>query len=126
MLEGMKWATQAFSLPAEKQKTIFPEDVNIANEIGIEWEFSLEELKRPEVISSLTEEQKLAFKSLDDYLLSIAGSEHPQYWTNEAVFESEEWKKIRILATNILNIMGWKHELEPQENLTILYVDEEE
>ena len=126
MLEGMKWATQAFSLPAEKQKEFFFRSTNIATELGTEWDFALGELDRPEAASILTKEKKAAFKVLDDYLNELFELNYPQYWNNESFYQSEKWEEVRKLATNILNVMDWKHELEPEENVTIIYIDEEE
>ena len=108
-MNKIKWVTQAIAQPCEIQKSLFPDFANIADELAVEWEMALDELNEPLLSSSLTSEQKLALKKLDDYMLSISGAANIQYWNNDALCESVEWQKIRKMAIDILLIMNWEN-----------------
>ena len=111
-MSKIKWVTQVFAQNSEVQKSLFPEFVNVADELAVEWEIALDELKEN---SEFTEEQRLAIKMLDDYMLSISGPANIQYWNNDALCHSTEWRNMRKLAKNILNIMGWDF-ITPQKS----------
>ena len=113
----LEWVTRVFSQPSEAQKSLFPEFVNVADELAVEWELALE--GRESV--SLTDEQRLAIKVLDDYMLSISGPENIQYWNDDALCYSTEWNHMRKLAENILNIMGWENSLPAKS--TAIYIN---
>ena len=108
-MNKIKWVTQAIAQPCEIQKSLFPDFANIADELAVEWEMALDELNDPLVASSLTSEQKLAIKKLDDYMLSISGAANIQYWNNNALCRSVEWQKMRKMAIDILLIMNWEN-----------------
>lgn len=108
-MNKIKWVTQAIAQPCEIQKSLFPDFANIADELAVEWEMALDELNDPLVASSLTSEQKLALKKLDDYMLSISGAANIQYWNNDALCRSVEWQKMRKMAIDILRIMNWEN-----------------
>ena len=108
-MNKIKWVTQAIAQPCEIQKSLFPDFANIADELAVEWEMALDELNDPLVASSLTSEQKLALKKLDDYMLSISGAANIQYWNNDALCGSVEWQKMRKMAIDILLIMNWEN-----------------
>lgn len=103
-MNKIKWITQAFAQNSEVQKSLFPDFVNVADELAVEWEIALDEVNEN---TDLTEEQRLVVKVLDDYMLSISGPANIQYWNNDALCHSTEWNNMRILARNILTVMGW-------------------
>lgn len=107
-MNKIKWITQAIAQPCEVQKSLFPDFVNVADNLAVEWEMALDELNDPLVASSFTSEQKLAIKQLDDYMLSISGAPNIQYWNNDALCQCAEWKNMREMAMAILLIMGWE------------------
>ncbi|GKX61437.1 hypothetical protein [Pragia fontium] len=114
-MNKIKWVTQAIAQPCEIQKGLFPDFVNVADELAVEWEMALDELSDPEVSSQLTDEQKSAIKRLDDYMLSISGADNIQYWSNEALSQSVEWKNMREMAETILVTMKWEKSI-PSKN----------
>lgn len=83
--------------------------MNIADELAVEWELALDELNAPNVISLITDEQFTTIKKLDDYMLSISGSNNIQYWNNLALCQSDEWQRMREIAIDILLIMNWEN-----------------
>lgn len=107
-MNKLKWITQVIALPCETQKSLFPDFVNVADEIAIEWEMALDELNDLSVASSITSGQKALINKLDDYMLSISGSNNIQYWNNDALCKSPEWQKMREMAMDILSIMKWE------------------
>ncbi len=111
-MNKVKWITQSFAQPYEMQKKLFPDFVNVADQLAVEWEIALDEIRD----SQLTDDQKQAVKALDDYMLSISGPANLQYWNDDALCYSDEWNKMRVLAKNILDVMGWDNVVPPESN----------
>ncbi|ELY9421823.1 hypothetical protein NMY27_11110 [Cronobacter dublinensis subsp. beijingensis] len=111
-MERFEWITRAFAQSSNVQKSLFPDFVNVADELAVEWEIALEETNN----EMLSDEQKLSIKAFDDYLLSISGLENIQYWNDDALCYSSEWNKMRELAKIILDSMGWVNEAPPECN----------
>lgn len=105
-MNKIKWITQAFAQNSDVQKGLFPDFVNVAEELALEWEAALDEVSEN---TELTEEQKLSIKMLDDYMLSISGPDNIQYWNNDALCYSSEWHNMREMARNILTVMEWEY-----------------
>jgi hypothetical protein len=116
-MERIEWITRAFAQSSNVQKSLFPDFVNVADELAVEWELALEETNN----DMLSDKQKSSIKELDDYLLSISGSENIQYWNDYALCYSNEWNKIRELAKIIFDTMGWNDEGPPKCNA--LYIN---
>lgn len=112
----IKWISQAIAQPCEVQKSLFPDFVNVADELAIEWETALEELNDHNIITLLTDEQKAVIKKLDEYMLSISGEANIQYWNNDALCKCVEWQNMREIAMNILTIMDWEKTAPPKSN----------
>lgn len=112
-MNKIKWITQAFAQNSEVQKSLFPDFVNVADELAVEWEVALDEVNEN---VELTEEQRSAIKLLDAYMLSISGPTNIQYWNNDALCHSTEWNNMREMAKNILNIMGWDFVAPPKSD----------
>jgi len=112
-MNNIKWITQAFAQDSDVQKSLFPDFVNVADELAIEWEIALDDVNEN---AELTEEQRLVIRVLDDYMLSISGPVNIQYWNNYALCHSTEWRNMREMARNILNIMGWEFIAPPKSN----------
>lgn len=103
-MEKLRWVVTVFAQDCEVQKSLFPDFANVADELAVEWELALDELN---LDIELTEEQGLAFKNLDDYIISISGLDNVQYWNNDTLCLCPEWNTMRQLARLILNLMGW-------------------
>lgn len=43
-MNKFKWVTQAFSQPFEIQKNLFPQFVNAADQLAVEWEVALDQM----------------------------------------------------------------------------------
>lgn len=77
-MNKFKWVTQAFSQPFEIQKNLFPEFLNAAEQLSVEWEVALGEMDD----SRLANIQRQMIKELDDYILSISGVDNLKYWSD--------------------------------------------
>lgn len=104
-MNKIKWVTQAIAQPCKIQKSLFPDFVNVADELAVDWELALDELNDPCIAILITDEQRKTIKRLDDYMLSISGPNNMQYWNNDALCQSGEWQRMREMATDILSIM---------------------
>lgn len=109
-MNKIKWITQSFAQPYDVQKRLFPDFVNVADQLAVEWEIALDEIDN----SQLSDCQKQAFKALDDYMLSISGPTNLKYWNDDALCHSDEWNKMRKLAKAILDVMGWDNTVPPE------------
>jgi hypothetical protein len=123
MIEQLKWIIQAMAQPYDIQKQMFPEFVNVADELALEWEAVLDELHLFQDVPLLSGQQKISIKSIDEFILSISGSGNAQYWNNDALCNSAEWEKIRTMASNFLIEMGWE-KIAPAERYDRVYVGE--
>ena len=56
--------------------------------------------------SELTQAQYEAVRKLDRYLSSISGNEHSDLWTADALSSADEWKEVRRLAKNTLDLLN--------------------
>jgi hypothetical protein len=122
-MNKIKWVTQAIAQSCDIQKSLFPDFVNVADELAIEWEMALDELNDPNTASLITDQQLNTIKKLDDYILSISGSNNIQYWNDIALCQSKEWQRIREMAIDILSIMKWE-KIVPSKSKAI-YINHE-
>lgn len=104
-MNRLKWIIQALSQPYEIQKTLFPDFVNIADELAGEWELALHELEENK--SKLSKKQLYLLQNLDEYILSISGPENLRYWIDEALQQDIKWENLREMAKAILDDLSW-------------------
>lgn len=102
-MEKLEWITRSFMQPSGIQISLFPDFINVAEQLAVEWEIALDDI----IYELLSVEQRSVIKEFDDYILSISGSEYMQLWNNDALLSSIEWEKMRALARKIVIIMGW-------------------
>ncbi|MCG7368708.1 hypothetical protein MHZ90_21700 [Pantoea sp. ACRSH] len=116
-MERIEWITRAFAQSSTVQESLFPDFVNVADELAVEWELALEDINE----DLLSNEQRLSIKALDDYMLSISGPDNIQFWNNDALYNSSEWNYMRVLAGNILTAMGWDD--KPPSKSSAIYIN---
>jgi hypothetical protein len=65
--------------------------------------------------SEISTDQMSCMENIDHALseLTHMGAEH---WTEDAVRESEEWKRVRTLATAALESFGWARQIPPNHS----------
>lgn len=105
MLSKLKWIIQALAISAAEQVRLFPDFVNVADELALIWEEVLDSLDVLEAMVST--EALLAIRKLDEKILSISGESNLQIWTEKALYESTHWEEIRGLATVVAKKMSW-------------------
>lgn len=118
-MNRIKWITQSFAQPYEIQKMLFPDFINVADQLAVEWEIALDEVND----CQLTDSQRQAIKRLDDYMLSISGIANIKHWNDDALCYSDEWNEMRILAKVILDVMGWDNVVPPESG--VIYIGNE-
>ncbi|AXH62568.1 hypothetical protein ABN306_20915 [Providencia huaxiensis] len=111
-MEQLEWITRAFMQPSDTQMRLFPDFVNVADQLAVEWEIALDDIN----YELLSIEQSSAIKELDDYMLSISGSNNIHFWNNEALSSYIEWENMRALARNVVVSMGWSESPPPEDN----------
>ncbi len=55
--------------------------------------------------SELSQQQILAIRQLDDYLRSMSGQQHVDFWERSALFSDPHWEEVRRLAQYALDLM---------------------
>lgn len=105
MLSKLKWIIQALAVPAAEQVRLFPDFVNVADELALIWE---EVLDGRELWGSMVSADiVLAVRKLDDKILSISGESNSQIWAEKALYESKHWEEVRALAVVVAEKMNW-------------------
>lgn len=111
-MEKLEWVTRAFMQSSDTQMSLFPDFVNVADQLAVEWEIALDDIS----YELLSIEQSSAIKEFDDYMLSISGPDNVRYWNNEALSSSIEWEKMRVLARKVVGSMEWSETPPPNDN----------
>jgi len=62
--------------------------------------------------SELSIDQMSCMENIDRVLSELTHM-GPEHWTEDAVRESEEWKRVRTLATAALEAFGWERQKPP-------------
>ncbi|GAB1440065.1 hypothetical protein MASR2M36_28470 [Providencia sp.] len=88
-MEKLEWITRASMQSSDTQMSLFPDFVNVADQLAVEWEIALDAIS----CESLSPEQHSAIEEFDDYMLSISGPDNVHFWNNEALSSSIEWEK---------------------------------
>lgn len=112
-MDKIKWITQAIAQPSHIQKSLFPDFVNVADQLAVEWEVAFNESEQMK--AELTEQQISMIKRLDDYMDSISGADNIRYWSNDTLSQSSEWDNMRRMAEAVLTVMGWDNAVPPKD-----------
>lgn len=105
MLERLRWSAQAIAQPSTVQIELFPEFVEVADELALVWEEAIQDLDGIRTHSQHA--QIAAIEELDAFMISISGKSHEQLWTMDALKSSQEWQTMRELANRVLEQMFW-------------------
>lgn len=114
----MKWFTQAIAQQPAIQIKLFPNFVEVADELALGWEEALREL--PSVQTQLLPGQVQAINNLDNYMCSISGEANALIWTLEGLTTSKEWQFLRLLADQLLEQMKWPKTKPTDTNYNIV------
>lgn len=118
MLEKIKQSTQALAQSAHIQVDLFPDFVEVADELALCWEEALKELATAN--EKLTEDQIESIKKLDQYMEFMSNITYCDLWNEAALFNSIEWETLRGLAIEVLQKMNWP--IEPPPRTKDIYV----
>ena len=117
----LEWAVSALSQPYEIQEQLFPEFVEVADELALNWEEAMGPyLNVADGLDIFTTVQRAALFALDDCLMRMSGRDKLDNWTLKALAESTDWETVRNLATQVLAAMKWS--LSPPPVNSDLYV----
>lgn len=104
MSDKIKWAVQALAQPAEIQIGLFPDFVNVADELALTWEEALGEITEND---NFSDDILMNIHSLDESILAISGDSNSEFWTDDALRESNKWEEVRSIAATIIKKMSW-------------------
>lgn len=106
--QRLQWAVQALALGAEEQLKLFPDFVEIADELAMDYEEAQAGFQPEQASPELIE----AMQALDDKLGQM--SERRKLWKRKSLKQSEEWAQVRRLAAELLQAAGWPAEPPPR------------
>lgn len=108
------WALQALAQPAGVQLGLFPNFVEVADELALEHEEAQANWRDEGGESGLSSQQAEAIKAVDSLLEQMSGSDKAEIlWTVEALESRQEWREVRRRASEALAHMGWPNEAPP-------------
>jgi len=111
IFERLKHSVQLLASPPDVQLKMLPCSVNRADELALDFDL-WREIVLNNFRSQLSAKQMSAIEKIDRSL-SLLTRMRPECWTEEAVRQSEEWKRIRALAGDALKSFGWPQETPP-------------
>lgn len=121
--DKLKWSLRALSHDPEIQKSLFPPNSIIREEIIMEYEEAVGmDFERINTIIGCTQEQFCSLKKLDDYLLELYREKGESVWLNNSELYSAEWDNIRVLARKALNAFGWSLDIPNPLYSKVIYV----
>lgn len=120
-MEEFKRCLLVLASESKVQDSLYPDFTCKGDEMVLDFEAAIEDLG----LDSFAPEQQGAFKKLDTYLIEHSGEKfESHYLDNNAIYTSEVWSEIRILAKNTLLSFGWEYEI-PKSNGAIYVANNE-
>ena len=116
-LDFLKATLQALAAPADVQLARFPDFVEKADELVLDFDHSLM-LVRLDDAEGLTAEQQTALAALDDLLAAMSGEVNARLWTEQSLRDGAEWGRVRAGAAAALRAFGWLVEPPPPTQST--------
>jgi hypothetical protein len=107
MTNVLKRAVQSLALNAAEQIDLYPNFVEVADELVLEFDECWRSFKSTQAVEHLANHQVAALTALDSYIESISGPSHEEIWTVNALSVKPEWQTIRSLAKSTLLTFGW-------------------
>jgi len=114
IFERLKHAVQLLACPPEIQLKMLPRFVCKADELALDFDL-WREVALNNFRSELSTDQMSFIESIDQSLSELTRM-GPECWTEEAVRQSEEWKRVRTLAAEALDSFGWPLETPPSHD----------
>jgi hypothetical protein len=105
VFERLKHSVQLLACPPELQLKMLPHFVCKADELALDFD-QWREIVLNNFRSELSIDQMSCIERIDRSLSELTQM-GPGYWTEDAVRESEEWKRLRTLADAALESFGW-------------------
>jgi hypothetical protein len=120
-MNRLEWAVKALSQPHKIQEALFPDFVEVADELALTFEEAMMPYTNcPNGLDVLTIAQRAALLNLDNCLARMSGQANFQNWTMEALVDSVEWENVRNFAKQVLIVMNWS--LSPPPGNPDIYV----
>jgi len=111
IFERLKHSVQLLACPPEIQLKMLPRFVCKADELALDFDL-WREVVLNNFRSELRTDQISRIERIDRSLSELT-RKGAECWTEEAVRQSEEWKRIRALAADALVSFGWTLETPP-------------
>ena len=111
IFERLKHSMQLLACPPAVQLTMLPRFVCKADELALDFDL-WREIVLHNFRSELSTDQMSCMEDIDRAFSELTHM-GPEHWTDDAVRESQEWKRVRTLATTALESFAWPQEIPP-------------
>lgn len=109
-MQKLKRSVLALAQPADVQSTLFPDGICKGDELALDFEEGLRDLKSVTV----TDQQRAAIDALDQQITEMSGERNADFWLEETHLASHPtWEVIRSLARSCASTFGWAIEVPP-------------
>jgi hypothetical protein len=105
-LEMLVNATRLLASDAEVQAGVFPDFVQVPDELALNFDDAFQLSDQLEASGQLTRQQVEALERIDKLLEEMTGRHETALWTLEALRGSREWQAIRAEARSALGALG--------------------
>jgi hypothetical protein len=113
----MEWSLRALAQEFDTQRDLFPPFACVADELALEFEECLRNLGEDNLAKAA------GILELDRTLAAMSGPSNGELWTEVALRQAPEWRKVRHLARCALNEMGWSAAPPPHVRATYVGPD---
>lgn len=115
----LRQAVQALAQPSDVQESLFPKFVAVGDELALQFDDALSGFNAHH--DRVTEAQRTVLNALDEYLTSLSGPKHADFWDD---LTDARWAEVRVRAASVLDAFEWPLEIPPKDGAT--YVSETE
>jgi predicted RNA-binding protein with EMAP domain len=111
ILQQLKHSTQALALPSAMQFELFPNFVEIIDELALDFNHWFQCVLQSDNL--LNDEQLQALQKLDQVLENL--TKNKQAWSKKALKNGEEWNEVRQFAQDVLESFHWQVQMPPKD-----------
>lgn len=112
---------RALAQPADVQRSLFPEEVVIGDELVMEF---CDAFERCRSVASLPDAQLKCLTALDELIDSHSGEHNEDLWCDpESLSTDPRWEDMRQAAARALDSFGWTNVAPEKNDATYVFAD---
>ncbi|MEG3145590.1 hypothetical protein U1839_13090 [Sphingomonas sp. RT2P30] len=121
MTDRLQWSILALAQPAEVQVTLIPEPFPKGEELALNFDQAMHDLR--DSSRDISAEERVALDALDELMTSLSGRHNADFWLDDrALHVDPRWEDIRLSARKAIKVFGWDFVAPPAS--TDIYIGE--